>query len=136
GLLQGLAVFHEAGRHGPEATAWLDGTAAQQDAALVVGHAADHEARILVMDRAAGLAHVARQVIARRHAQLHPRRAFTAVFHHVPARIRANAAPCRRARRPPARPYSRPKTATPLVCCTNTLPPATVGVTNLMGSPS
>ena len=52
-VLRGFAVFHETGRDRPVTEPRLDRPLAQQDAALVLGHAADDEFRVLVMDRAA-----------------------------------------------------------------------------------
>ena len=63
-LLQGLLVFHEAGRNGPEAPPWLDGAPAQQDPSVVLRHAARHQFRVFVVDRSAGRADLALQVIA------------------------------------------------------------------------
>ena len=65
-VLRRLAVLHEAGGDRPEAVARLDRAPAQQDAALVFRHAADDDLRILVVNRAAAVADVARQVIAGR----------------------------------------------------------------------
>jgi hypothetical protein len=84
-FLQRLAVFHEARRHGPVPAARLDRPSAQQDAPLVLGHAADHETRVLVVNRAASLADVAWQVIALGDAQLYFGAAFAAEVHGVPA---------------------------------------------------
>ena len=64
-LLQRLAVFHEAGGNRPVAEPRLDRAPADEDAALVLRHAADHDLGILIVDRAAGLAHVARHMVAR-----------------------------------------------------------------------
>ena len=66
-LLQRLAVFHEARGHRPIAASRLDRAVAKQDPPAVLGHAADHEFRVLVVDRAAVVADVARQVITLRH---------------------------------------------------------------------
>ena len=43
-LLQGLAVLHETRRDGPVAEARLDGALADEDPALVLGHAAHDDA--------------------------------------------------------------------------------------------
>ena len=59
-----LAVFHEAGRDGPEAEPRLDRAPAEQDAAFVFGHAADDQLGVLVVDDATGLADVAGEVVA------------------------------------------------------------------------
>src|SRR5580658_4506568 len=70
GALQGLAVFHEAGGGSPVAASWLDGALTQQYLALPFRHAADHHARILIMNAAADSAHRPRQVVARWYAHL------------------------------------------------------------------
>src|SRR6185436_2824877 len=67
-LLQGLAVLHESGGHRPEPQARLDGALADEDPALMLRHAPDDDARVLIMDRAAAVAHEAGQVIAGRDA--------------------------------------------------------------------
>src|SRR5690242_13107372 len=69
-LLKGLAVLHEAGGYGPEATPRLDSPPTQQDSALVLGNAAHDQARILIVDRSAGIADVTGDQITRRDAQL------------------------------------------------------------------
>src|SRR6266404_1668136 len=51
--LQGFAVFHETGRHRPKPQARFDGAAAQQDFALPLGHAAQNQQGVLVVDHAA-----------------------------------------------------------------------------------
>ena len=79
--LQRLAVLQEAGRRGPVAATRLDGALAQQNAALPFGHAADHDARILVVNGAAGGAHRARQIVAGRDAHLHRLTAGWTEFH-------------------------------------------------------
>src|SRR6202007_1309734 len=55
-LLRGPAVLHESRRHGPVATPRLDRPPAQQDPAVVLGHAADHQPRGLVVNYPAGVA--------------------------------------------------------------------------------
>src|SRR4051812_15831350 len=60
-LCSRLVVLHEAGGQRPIAVARLDGAAAQKHLALVFGHRADDEARILIVDVAALVAHPARQ---------------------------------------------------------------------------
>jgi hypothetical protein len=47
----------------------LDGAPAQQDAVFPLRQGADHQARIAVMDHAAGVADMARQAVAGRYAQ-------------------------------------------------------------------
>src|SRR5690606_20958553 len=66
---QRLAVLEEAGRHGPVAAARLDGAPAEQDAPRMLGHAAHHHARILVMHHAAGRTHPSLARVARRHRE-------------------------------------------------------------------
>jgi hypothetical protein len=51
--------FEIAGRHGPEAAARFDGAAAQKHLALMPDHRAHHNARVLVIDEAAGGADIA-----------------------------------------------------------------------------
>ena len=60
-VLRRLAVLHEPGRDRPEAEPRLDGAPTEQDAAFVLGHAADDQLRVLVVDDAAGLADVPRR---------------------------------------------------------------------------
>src|ERR1017187_3787167 len=69
--LQGLAVFHKACRRGPVPATRHNRTAAQQNTTLPFGYAADHNARILVMNAAAGGAHRSRQIVAGWYAPLH-----------------------------------------------------------------
>ena len=64
--LQRLVVFHKPRGDGPVPQARLDAAFADQDAPLVLGHAADDEFRVLVVDGPAVLADVARQEIALR----------------------------------------------------------------------
>jgi hypothetical protein len=51
--------FEIAGRHRPEAAARFDGAAAQEHLALMPDHGANHDARVLVIDEAAGGADIA-----------------------------------------------------------------------------
>src|SRR5260370_14843635 len=83
GLLQRLAVLHEASRDRPIAKTRLDRATAEQDPALMLRNAADDQARVLVVNRAAAVTDVARQVIARRNAQRDRRAALAAVLHGV-----------------------------------------------------
>lgn len=59
-------VLHEPGGKRPEAVAWFDGTPAHQDLIFPCGDGADHNFRVLVMDRAALITDVSRKVVARR----------------------------------------------------------------------
>src|SRR5262245_42716113 len=59
-----LAVFEKPGRHGPQSITGLDRALAQQHAIFPGGYAPDDDLRILIMDRAARIADVARQRIA------------------------------------------------------------------------
>ena len=52
-LGSGFTVFHEAGRHRPEATSRFDGSAAEQDAILPGCDATDHEPRVFIVNVAA-----------------------------------------------------------------------------------
>jgi hypothetical protein len=61
-----FAVLHESGRQGPVAVARFDGAPAQHHLALPDGQRTDHHARVLVVDAAAGGAHMAQAVVARR----------------------------------------------------------------------
>jgi len=63
GRLQGFAVLHESGRYGPIAEPRLDGAAAQENPALPLGHASQHQQRILVVHLAAIRAHEAGQMV-------------------------------------------------------------------------
>ena len=64
--LQRLVVFHKPRGNGPVPQARLDAALADQDASLVLGHTADDEFRVLVVDGPAVLADVARQQVALR----------------------------------------------------------------------
>ena len=55
-LRQRLAELHEPRRNRPVTTAGLDGAFAEQDPAISLGHTADHDQRILVMNVIAGVA--------------------------------------------------------------------------------
>src|SRR6185437_2261533 len=81
GLLQGLPVLHESGGHRPVAAPRLDRAPAEKNAAGVLGHAADDQPRVLIMDGAAGVADMPGEVIARRYAKLHPGAALRAEIH-------------------------------------------------------
>lgn len=56
GLFRRFAVFHEAGRQGPQPVAWLDSAPAQQQAVIPDGYAAGDDLRVLVMN---GIARIA-----------------------------------------------------------------------------
>src|SRR5258708_33363704 len=88
-MLQRFPVLHEAGRHRPVATARLDRTAAEQNALPVLGHAANDQPRVLIMDGAAGLADVARQIVAGGGAVVGGGAALAAEIHDVREGIRA-----------------------------------------------
>jgi hypothetical protein len=76
-----FADFEEAGRRGPVAAPWFDGAAAQQDLALPLRHAADHHTGVLVVHRAAGRAHRARQLVAGGNLDRHGLTAVWTEFH-------------------------------------------------------
>src|SRR3569832_901899 len=78
---RGFAVFHEAGRQGPQAVSGFDGTPAQQHLVLPFGNAADDHLGVLVMDGAAFGADMTRQVVSAWHAQHHGAATFTAKVH-------------------------------------------------------
>ena len=65
----GFSVFQLTGRQGPFAIARFDGPPAKEDFALPLGDAADHNPGILVVDRAAGSARVARTIISGQYLQ-------------------------------------------------------------------
>src|SRR5690606_33815171 len=64
-----FAVLHEAGRQRPVAVARVDRTLAQQHAIAPDRDRSEHHVRILIMDRAAVRATVARAVVAGRNAE-------------------------------------------------------------------
>ncbi|MNC85182.1 hypothetical protein D3C83_07680 [compost metagenome] len=80
-LKGGFAVLHVACRHGPQSVARLDGAAAQQDAVLPLGYAAHHHARILVMNRMAGVAYMPGQRVSGRYFERDRCAAVAAEFH-------------------------------------------------------
>ena len=65
-LCRGFAVFHETGGDGPQAVARFNRATAQQDAMFPFSDAADDHFRVLIMDRAAGIADMPGQAVARR----------------------------------------------------------------------
>ena len=97
--------------NGPVAAPRLDGALADQDAALVLGHAAHHELRVPVVDRPAGGADRSRQVVAFGDAQHDGRRAARAELHRGDCRRARRACQGRRAdaARPPL--YTAPPAA-------------------------
>src|SRR5688572_32293006 len=106
GLLQGLADFHEAGGDGPEAAPRLDGAAANQDAAFVLGDAPGDQLGIAIVGRSAAGADGAGQVVAIWHALLDRRGANRAELHRRHCRCRGTACQARAAPAPVAL-YSR-----------------------------
>src|SRR3569833_205459 len=87
-LLERLAVFHKTRGDGPEAAPWLNGPPAEEDATFVLGNASYDEARVLIMNRPAGIADVAGNEIARRNAQLDTRDTLITEVHCESVRIR------------------------------------------------
>lgn len=83
-LLQGLTVLEEARRDRPIAAPRLDCASAEENATLVLGYAADHQARILIVNDPARIADMPGQVIARWHAKLEPGPALGAEIHGMP----------------------------------------------------
>ena len=65
---RGLAVLEESGGHRPQPVARLDRALAQQHPILPCGNAAHDDLRVLIVDRPAGVAHVARQRVSGRNA--------------------------------------------------------------------
>src|SRR5207249_280125 len=118
-------------------------TAAQQDAALMLGHAPDHEAWVLIVDGAARRAHVTGQRIALGDTQPDRSAALVAELHDARSEDTGDTGACRRwvsagaqragrassaALGKPGAQCSSPNTATPVWVPTNTLPSAMVGV--------
>jgi len=64
----GFTDFHKSGWQGPIAEARFDGAAAQQNLVVPDGQGADYIAGVLVVNRAAGIAHETLPVISRRNA--------------------------------------------------------------------
>ena len=80
---EGLAVLHEARRDRPEAAPRLDGPPAQQDPSFPLGYAARHPLGIGVVDGPAGIAHMPRQLIARRNPESDRAAALAAELHET-----------------------------------------------------
>src|SRR6185312_8887656 len=80
-LRERLANLVEARRECPVASPRIDGALAEQDATVPFRDATHDDARVLIMDCAAGLAHRTGPVIARRDAQLHRPAAVWTEFH-------------------------------------------------------
>ncbi|MCY1304078.1 hypothetical protein D9M70_538200 [compost metagenome] len=80
-LLQGLAVFHEAGGQGPEALARGDGAPAEQDASFPHGQAAGDDAWVLVMHGQAPVADVPWAIVAAGDSQTYAGAALAAELH-------------------------------------------------------
>ena len=76
-----LAVLHESGRERPPPPPWLDRTTAEQDLAFPLRNGPRHDLRILIVDGCAGIADVARAVVAGGGAQHHWRRTPGAEIH-------------------------------------------------------
>lgn len=63
----GFSVFHEACGQGPEANPWLNGSPAKKNASCPFGDAADDQARVFVVNPAAGRADLTGQIISGRY---------------------------------------------------------------------
>jgi hypothetical protein len=64
GALQAFAIFHEARRQRPKSKSGFYGASAQQNLALILRHAADYQAWILIVNRRASGTYVTWQVVA------------------------------------------------------------------------
>ncbi|MNY38524.1 hypothetical protein D3C86_1731580 [compost metagenome] len=81
GLLQGFAVLHKAGRQGPVTAPRLDGAPAQQYALAPHRQAAGNDARVLVVNGVAVLAHMAQAIVALGNSKGHGAAALAAELH-------------------------------------------------------
>ena len=81
GLRRRFGVLHESGRQRPESVARLDGAATKEDSPIPFDDAADDDFRVLVVDRFAARADVARQRVARGRSEFDGRAAFGTVVH-------------------------------------------------------
>src|ERR1019366_4511761 len=86
---QRLAIFEKSGRQCPQAQPWLDRALAKKHLLAPLRQAADNDLWILIVNRGARGAHVARQRVAVGHPKIELRRpAMAAEFHDVAALIK------------------------------------------------
>lgn len=76
-----LVVFHETGGECPQAVARLDGAAAQQYLVFPLRDRAHHDLGVFIVDGAASIADIARQVISGLGFQFDFRAAMAAIIH-------------------------------------------------------